>query len=208
MPEYEIIGVVKARELIKSNEEVYSFVTHMGLFTKEINSFLAVNGVYVYERGCLRNLFPHKNADDLSRSVAGRQYPISYGSMKTVNSSRRRIEYPGKCVYYHGNFFAGSSGYPRIIYEVLDSSVRANPVNVLSAAVEGDGITLQKLRTLTSLDIASGYRHARRLSRLGFISFDGKTLAPKKISRRILSPEVKEVWEKLKEWKHRIDVWD
>jgi len=87
----------------------------------------------------------------------------------------------------------------------LDSSVRGNPVNVLSAVAEGDGITIHKFPHLGG---SRTYKYARKLSKLGFISFDGKTLTPTKTSRRIFSPEVKKVWETLKEWEHRIDVWD
>lgn len=138
MKEYEILGVVKARELLMNDKEVYRFLTYMGLFTKEIKDYLMENGLRL-RRGRFRRLFPHKHANALSTKIAGDCYKVKYGKKREAALAKRkskRMSYPGMCIYYDGDFFSEFSGYPRIIFEVLDSSVRSNAVNLLAITVE------------------------------------------------------------------------
>jgi len=204
MKEYEIIGITKARKLLTGNKEVCGFLKYMGLFTKEITNFLMANGVLASKSRSVQDLFPHKKVNRLSTLIAGPRYRISYRLWGVGFDEGKKRTYPGACIYYHGDFFDESPGYPRIIYEVLDSPARGNPVNVLSATVERGGIATHEFSPLGSSGV---HRYARRLSNLGFVSFDGKRVTPTEISRKIFSPEVKKVWETLKEWEHRIDVW-
>jgi len=135
MQDYKIVGTIKARELLMSDEKVNRFLTYMGLFTNEINNYLMANDVLVKKNRSLGSLFPHKNANALSTKIAGKRYQIKYGLARGDAVVEKR-SYPGMCIYYNSNFFDEFSGYPRIIYEVLDSSVYTNPVNILNKVVE------------------------------------------------------------------------
>jgi hypothetical protein len=206
MQDYEIIGTTKARELLLNDEKVNRFLTYMGLFTKEINNYLIAYGVLARKDHGVQDLFPHKNANALSTKVAGNRYQIKYGLARGDAVVEKR-SYPGMCIYYHDDFFGEFSSYPRIIYEVLDSSAMASSVNVLSMAVERGSVSVQDVYTTLNANNVRASGYARRLSNLGFLLFDGKILTPTEISRKILSTKVKEVWKELKEWEHRIDVW-
>jgi hypothetical protein len=204
MPEYKIVGTTKAREILLNDEKVNRFLNYMGLFSNEINDYLMANGILVNKGHSVQSLFPHKNANALSTKVAGNLYQIKYGEKRGDAVIEKRL-YPGMCIYYHDDFFGEFSGYPRIIYEVLDSSVRGNSVNVLSTTVEKSNTRAHDFHPLLADENVC--RYARRLSNLGFLLFDGKIMTPTEISRKILSAKVKKVWKELKEWEYRINVW-
>lgn len=203
MSQYQIVGTVKAREFLLKDEKISSFLKYIGLFTNEIINYLMANNIQVSENHGLSNLFPHKNANALSTKIGGNRYQIKYGKYK--GNVLRERSYPGMCIYYNENFFDEFAGYPRIIHEILDSPVRTNPVNILDITVEKGSASIYDFRP-TILNEAA-YRYAKKLSKLGFLLFDGKIMTPTESSKKILSSEVNKVWEEVKKWKYRIDVW-
>ncbi|HKZ45356.1 MAG TPA: hypothetical protein VJ343_01500 [archaeon] len=205
MREYKMSGKDIIRKFLEKDGRIYKFLEYMGLFTAEIKNYLMANGMVASKDLNLRSLLQHKNANVLSTKIAGNRFQVIYRAI-CGESSRRRKACPGECIYYHGDFFGDFSGYPRIIYEVLDSSVRFNPVNLLSAAAEKGSA---RVRDFYSMFPGNAFSCARKLSNLGFLSFDGKSkiLTPTAASIKIFSPKVKEVFEELKKWEYRIDVW-
>ncbi len=202
MQEYVTVSRIEAREMLLKDTTTNKFLTSMGLFTKEIINYL--ESKKVKPKCKIWELLPYKDADTLSEKIAGNFYGLTLRG-----KSRRRIlqkrTYPGKNIFYTGNAFMYLAGYPRLIYEVLDSSrvFHTNPVNILATAVENGNVGIWKFGSRNR--VLS--RYTRRLENLGFINFDGKTITPTKTSIKIFSPEIRKVWEELKQWEHRIDVW-
>lgn len=205
MQEYRTLGATETRQILLGDKKVNTFLNYLGLFPREMRNSLKSGG-FTLKTFNYYKLFPHKDAEALSQKIAGEQFKLSV----TANYTRKvrpKIVYPGESVYFIGDLFGEFSGYPRIIYEVLDSSVRYNPVNILAFIVQNENSNISGIRKFFPTDNGTLERCFRKLSNLGFINFDGEKFIATEISRKIFSPKVRDVWEELKKWEHRIDVW-
>ena len=191
----------EVRELVLQDVDVSDFLKHLGLFSLELKKYLVSRDIKVPQ---YTGLFQYKPSGKLFEKIAGRHFNISHG-YGSGGSDRSRRQYPGPSIYFLMNYGV-FDGWARIIYEVLDSKVKTNRVNVLWHLRQGkmDLIKLNNQLTRSPTDM---YINVKKLSLLNLISFDGENLELTKTAQRILSPKVERTFEKLKKWKHRIDVW-
>jgi len=177
----------------------------LGLFDKEVGRFFDLKGLIVKPH--ISSVLYSVNADPLAESIGGAAFTLVKTNMTAV--LHRRV-YPGKKIYYCGDKFFGYYGYPRIISEIRYSSnlSKFNPVSVLDAAVQRgeSGISLHEFSREMGR-YSQFYSGAKRLENLKFVTFDGKTVRPKKISMDILSPEAIEIQRELWRQPYGMKVW-
>lgn len=180
----------------KMEPKVRDFVKHIGLFSCEISHYLGpIEGMQPKYLG-------FKSADFyfISESLLAGSYALSTAVRqgKTVRIA------PNQNIFHADHYPHGLSAYTRIVYEALENE-KENSATLLDFIVTNENSTLRDARK--EFGNASANERVQRLESLRLLRVEDKKLVPSTAASQMLSPKTKQLWKKLENWEHRIDIW-
>ncbi len=182
--------------LEKSEAGIY--IEDIGLFSNEISKFLNHRGVDV---NSFKRIGKYKHsADYLGETIAGMFWRVTSD----------RSNFPGRSVYGSDNSLGRYNGYPRMLFEMVDSEERnCRPAQMLDILSKEGSMRISELRDELGITSRKSVKKwGKNLKKQNLVRMDRLDIEPTKITKMIFSEDRLDTWNELKDWSYRIDVWD
>jgi len=190
----------RTREFILQDSYVASFL-RLGLFSKEMTQYLRRIGIKTNLK--LSRIFFSLPIHSISEKIGGVRFTVVYGLGHKVRGMKQKRKYPGVNVYFTDQKIGGIG---RLVYEMLDSPSPPVRVRILYILYQEGGMaSLNDIKK--SLNTYTPKRYFRDLLDLGLVNVHESFLELSERSKKLFSEEVRNIWEKLKDWEFRVDVW-